>query len=397
MRRRLAAFLCITLLLSHAAPASARRTHPTPAPTDELITAVSDPCDLTSVFSDLNTTITHLTTTAFETGREASALHHTQKSRPYSAIERNWEQILSIANPALDTLSSLPVALEASPSGAKRKAAAALIAADQKTIEHLVDFGHYAVNFERAENWQSQNFQPGTLGLGVSALLTVAAANNTIHRRFDANSLEAHEAIAALQLPQQRYAATCRVTSLASGAAAAPRITDPCELNEPLSAVRETLRQMGEEASEAGARAARLNATSRWRPYKHIEAAWSDIRLETQSIDETLSTLSVAVDPLPDTPKKLAAQNLIETDSTAVRRIFAYTQAAAGFERTQNNSSMNQKREWLSFGVSNTAAKTANDNIARQELNHVFGEPESVSYSLRLPEYHYAKLCSTSL
>jgi len=46
--------------------------------------------------------------------------------------------------------------------------------------------------------------------------------------------------------------------------------------------------------------------------------------------------------------------------------------------------------------VSKSAPKSTSDNTARQELNHEFGEVEAVTYSLRIPEYHYAKLCGTN-
>lgn len=397
MSRRPAALLCITVLLLHAAPASARRAHPTPAPTDEVITAVSNPCDLTPVFNDLNATITRLETTALDTGRFATMIRHTTRSRPYLRVEHAWDESLSIANHALDTLSTLPIALDASPNGAKKKAAAGLIAADQKAIEHLVDYGHYAVNFERSENLQSQNFNGGVLGFGVSTMLTAAAANNTIHRRFDSNNLLAHEAIIDLRLPEHRYVTTCRVTAPPLGSSTtATTITDPCELNDSLLSVRETLAQMENEASEAGAAVLHLRATSRRRPYKRIEAAAADIKLEAQTLQATLADLRVTLDPTPDTPKKQAAQDLLELESVAVTRIFAYTEAAVGLERTQNNLSMTENREYLSFGVAKGAAKTLGDNVARQEFNHVLGEPENINYSLRLPEYHYAKLCGGS-
>jgi hypothetical protein len=160
------------------------------------------------------------------------------------------------------------------------------------------------------------------------------------------------------------------------------------------------------------ARNARTRATTSQGPYRpppveeqnpqnqdprEIEAKWSDIRPEADSLSTTLETLRLTLDPLPETPKKEATQELIETDASALKRIMAYAEAAIGLERTENNLSLNMARQYLTFGVSKSAPKTTGDNTARQEFNHVFGEIESVTYSLRIPEYHYAKLCGGSL
>jgi hypothetical protein len=398
MTRFLAA-LCIAALLANATPASARHARlapapaPAPAPADELITAASNPCDLAPAFISLKETVDQLATKTLLIQDRALRLRHTQRSYPYKLIENDWKEIIALANPVLDKLSDFPIAIDASNDGPQKKAALALIRAYQKAIERFVDAAHYSVNNERSENMLSMNLRQNILAFGINPDWTKTGSNNIIRRRFESSLTEAHEATLSLPLPAQRFARVCRMASTPL-APSVQTVANACELKESLFAMRETIRRMGDESSEAGDVVTHLKATSRWHPYKHIEGAWSDVLISARSSKAALMEFTLELDPTPDTPQKTAAQDLIEADRNAVDRILGYMATTVGFERAENNISMNYQRQFLTFGVSKQAARTEGDNIAHQEFNKKFAEPENALYALKIPEYHYAKLCA---
>jgi len=360
--------------------------------TDSAVALIADPCALENRFSAVRATIVKLDAEAKDAAETAERLHHTSLRRPYKRVENDWLDVLAHTDPALETLSDVPVALEDAEDSEKKKTALDLEAAYQGSLRHILNYAHWAVYDERAENLASMNLSPNVPTFGALRDSTKSSQSIAVRQFLEARFTEPGNAVLSITVPESRFSRACGGRAIR----AAVKAADPCGSTRRFTLLRAHIETIGKETGETGQAALRIAHVSRWVPYKRVEREWSAITRSSEPAMRELADLSAALDAARDSEKKRAALALLFAYQAALEHFVDYGNDAVAFERAENALSMNFVPGYFNYGVSTISTPMNRDALMRRYLDAKDTENDDAFRSLRLPEHHYLGLCKTS-
>jgi hypothetical protein len=356
------------------------------------VAAIADPCALEHRFAAVRATIMKLDAEAIDAAETAKRLHHTSLWRPYKRVEKDWFDVLAHTDPALETLSDVPVALDDASDSGKKRAALDLDAAYQGSLRHILNYAHWAVYDERAENLASVNLSPNVPAFGALRDSTKSSQSIAVRQFLEARLTEPGNAALSIQIPESRFGRLCGGRFIRVAVKAA----DPCKSAGRFTMLRSHIATIGKETGDTGQAALRIAHVSRWVPYKRIERRWSVIIRSSEPAMKELADLSVALDAVPDSEKKRAAIALLFAYQAALEHFIDYGNDAVAYERSESALSMNFSPGYFNYGVTIISTTMNRDSLMRRYLDAKYTENDDAFRSLRLPEHHYLGLCKTS-
>lgn len=356
------------------------------------VATIFDPCALERRFSAVRATIGKLDAEAIDAAEGAKRLHHTSLWRPYKRTEQDWFDVLARTDPALERLSDMSLALENARDSEKKKAALDLDGAYQGSLRHILNYAHWAVYDERAENLTSANLRPDVPTFGALRDSTKSSQSIAVRQFLDARLTEPVNAVLSLKIPESHFAQACGGKLIHVQAKAA----DPCASAFRFSALRARIFEIGKTAGDSGHAALHIAHVSRWVPYKRVERKWSAIVTTFQPAVHEIADFSVALDAAPDGESKRAALNLLYAYQSALEHFIEYGNYAVGFERAESALSMNFMPGYFNYGVSTISTTMNRDTLMRRYLDAKYTENDDAFRSLRLPEHHYIGVCKAS-
>jgi hypothetical protein len=279
------------------------------------VSVVSDPCALTKKLLNLHLDIVKLANQARDAGSTAEHLHKTSIFRPYRSIERTWYDVSAKSNARIHELSNLFISLIDAPNTDAREVTMNTIVAYQNSLEHIVHYANYALYYERAENAASYNDVPETLTFGVTKQNNKAVMERSGSLLFDGVHSEIGNALRSLKLPESLYAGACAAPMHPKSLMQA---SNPCSMGERFIQIRSAISTLRNRARDAGETAKSLHHTSRSRPYKRIERAWSDVKTRGDALLDTLSEIPPALHTSANNDRRQAGMDVVTAYQSAV-------------------------------------------------------------------------------
>jgi hypothetical protein len=360
--------------------------------------AVSAPCDLSPSLASIHAIIADAAEKAHDADYTAKVTHRTLRWKPYKRVERDWFALTKQAVSATDDLWEFPVSLDDLHAGRSKKAALDLITAYQAALMKIVSAARYAVFYERISNQTGSSVRDRDIWtFGVIKGTTKGNYDAYARNDIESQGLALGDALRSLKLPEYRYRQACPSFSLLVSVPVRPKSASPCALSGQFDTIRRTFAELNGTARDIGGTASRLHATSRWRPYKHIENEWFRFSDLADTMLNDVSDIPVAVDGSPDGVKKAAALDLASAYQSAVGHLFNYSRSALYFERTQNLISWDQARGYIHFGIYRMTVPALRNSIAQADFDGNAQEAGKATRMVRLPEYRYERLCGASL
>jgi hypothetical protein len=363
------------------------------------------PCTLGNQFSTLRSDITKIGEEAREAGNVAIRIRRSSRHAPYKYVESAWSDIQSRSTTALKTLSKLENQLDSMGDDTRKEAAADLIITYQKAIMMFLDYGHFAVYDERRANAMSMRFytmfsegkKQGVTWIspGYEQEKTRMFGEVLGRQYLDQQVLEVNYAFSSLKLPEYRYAKACNNYQISEVKNSLKSVDGACDVADALHESHDTLGAIIADASEAEFVSKRLRRTSRWTPYKRVEAAWQRIIPRANSLIGTLSDIPIALDGLRNDAAKNAALDVVQTYQNAVLEIVDAAHFALFYERVSNGTGVaSQDRGTITFGTAQQATKSSWDNYTRNAFEKETLTIGQAKRSLKLPEHRYHRVCN---